>query len=390
MDLDLHTIVVVCSMLTLLFSGLLALASLHVEAIRGVKHWAIANLCISLGLSAAYFHINPSSGNQWTIIACAMLIATGISLQLAGIQAFKKQHSNWHTSLFIVALALFQNVFFVVVYPDINNRAIANSILFALINAACARALLIKVEPPLSTAYWFTGLCFTLMSAIMLSRAIVIGLSPAENFSLFINAPVNQLTFFLACVMQLCLTFGFLLMLNYQLIYDLKIISSRDALTGARNRRSLEDEATRLKASCLRTGETLAMMLIDVDQFKSINDNYGHPFGDTVLCRLVDVAHKSVRPDDYIARYGGEEFCMLLRSTNEDEAWQLAERLRQTYSELILNAGDKTVSFTVSIGVADSAAVGLDFSALISAADQALYRAKQSGRNRVVAYSSMS
>lgn len=390
MNLDIRTIMIVFAMLTLLFAGLLALAGLHVVAIRGVKHWASANLCLGLGLSAAFFYTQTTLVNEGAVIASALLIATGTSLQLSGIQAFKQQQSNWRLVFIIVAITLVQNVYFVLLDPDIIKRAVANSVLFALVYAACARALLIKIEAPLSTAYWLTGISFALLVVIMLSRAVAVWLSPVEHFNIYTKSAINQLTFFLACMLQLCVTFGFLLMLNYRLFSDLKKISSRDGLTGAFNRRSLEDQATRLKASCLRKGETLAMMLIDVDLFKSLNDNYGHPFGDTVLCRLVDVAHKSVRPDDYIARYGGEEFCMLLRSTNEDEAWRLAERLRQTYSELRLNAGDKTVSFTVSIGVADSTAVGLDFSALLSAADQALYRAKQSGRNRVVAYSSMS
>jgi diguanylate cyclase (GGDEF)-like protein len=389
MNLDIRTIMVICSMLTLLFAGLLALASLHVEAMRGVKHWATANLCISLGLSAAFFYTQTSLVNEWAIIASALLIATGTSLQLSGIQAFKQQQSNWRLVLIIVAIALVQNVYFVLVYPDIINRAVANSVLFALVYSACARALLIKIEPPLSRAYWFTGLSFALLVVIMLSRAIAIWLSPVENFDLYTKSPINQLTFFLACMVQLCVTFGFLLMLNYRLISDLKKISSLDGLTGALNRRSLEDEASRLKASCMRKAETLAIMMIDIDSFKSVNDSYGHPVGDAVLCRLVEVAHSSIRSDDYLARYGGDEFCMLLRSTNEDEAWRLAERLRQTYSELILNAGNEQVSFTVSIGVADSVAVGLEFSALVSAADQALYRAKQSGRNRVVSYSSI-
>jgi diguanylate cyclase (GGDEF)-like protein len=389
MDLDIRTIIVIFSTLMLLFSGLLLLAGLHVEAIRGVKHWATANLCIGLGLSVAYFYTSTALVNESAIVASATLIATGISLQLAGIQAFKQQHCNWRIVLLIVAIALAQNVWFVVIYPDLSNRAVANSLLFAIIYAVCARKLLIQVESPLRTAYWFTGLSFLLLVVIMLSRAIAIGVSSVDNFDIYISTPINQLTFFLACMIQLCVTFGFLLMLNYRLITGLKKISSRDALTGTHNRRSLEAQAARLKASCLRSGDSLSIMMIDVDHFKSINDSFGHPVGDAVLCRLVEVAHSSIRPDDYFARYGGEEFCMLLRFTSEDEAWRLAERLRQTYAALILNIGDKKVRFTVSIGVADSKTVGLDLSALVSAADQALYRAKQDGRNRVVAYSSM-
>jgi diguanylate cyclase (GGDEF)-like protein len=183
--------------------------------------------------------------------------------------------------------------------------------------------------------------------------------------------------------------FGFLLMLNYRLIIDLQKIASRDALTGAFNRRRLEEEATRLKARCIRSGETLAVMMIDIDHFKSINDLYGHPVGDEVLRRLANIAQTCIRPDDYFARYGGEEFCILLCSTTENEAWELAERLRQVYAKSTLNIGEKSINITVSIGVADSTLIGLEFTSLVSAADQALYRAKQEGRNQVISYSNL-
>jgi diguanylate cyclase (GGDEF)-like protein len=133
----------------------------------------------------------------------------------------------------------------------------------------------------------------------------------------------------------------------------------------------------------------LAIMMIDVDHFKVINDRYGHQAGDKVLQRLVAVAQTSIRRDDYFARYSGEEFCILLPFTTEEAARVLAERLRQAYAALTMVFGDVVLHSTISIGVADSSHVGLEFSALVSAADQAMYWAKQEGRNRVVAHSVM-
>lgn len=390
MDLDIRTIMVMFAMLALMFFGLLELAGLHVGSIRGVRQWAVANLCISLGLSLAYFYTYPTPQHYWTIVLGATLIATGISLQLSGIQAFKEERSDWRIVLLVVVVAFFQNVWFGALHPDINSRAIANSFLFAIIYAACARALLISIEPPLKTAYWFTGLSFVVLTAVMLVRVIMIWKSPSGSYGLYVNIPLNPLSFFIGCMIQLCVTFGFLLMLNYRLITDLQKIASHDALTGALNRGRLEEEAIRLKARCIRSGETLAVMMIDIDHFKSINDLYGHPAGDEVLRRLAGIAQTSIRPDDYFARYGGEEFCILLRSTTENEAWELAERLRQAYAQVTLNIGEKSINITVSIGVADSTFIGLEFASLVSAADQALYRAKQKGRNQVISYSSLS
>jgi len=130
-------------------------------------------------------------------------------------------------------------------------------------------------------------------------------------------------------------------------------------------------------------------MMIDVDHFKTINDRCGHQVGDTVLRRLADFAQASIRGDDYFARYGGEEFCILLPSTTEEEARVLADRLCQAYAALTMEFGGEVLHSTISIGVADSNHAGLEFYALVTAADQALYRAKQEGRNRVVTHSVM-
>jgi diguanylate cyclase (GGDEF)-like protein len=128
-------------------------------------------------------------------------------------------------------------------------------------------------------------------------------------------------------------------------------------------------------------------MMIDVDHFKSINDHSGHQVGDQVLQRLAAVAQASIRREDYFARYGGEEFCILLPATTEEKAGLLADRLREAYAALTMEFGGAVLQSTISIGVADSNHVGLEFNALVTASDKALYHAKQAGRNRVVAHS---
>ncbi len=389
MGLDTRTVMVMFAMLAFMFFCLLQLAGLHVGRIRGVRQWAVANLCISLGLSLAYFYTYPTPGHHWAVVFGATLIATGICLQLTGIQAFKEERSNWQVAVLIVSLVFIQGIWFGVMHADNSSRAIVNSLLFAMVYAASARALLIHIEPRLRIAYWFTGLCFAILVVVMLVRGIMIWLLPAGAYGLYVNMALNPLSFFISCMVQLCVTFGFLLMLNYRLLTDLQVIASRDALTGALNRRSIEEEALRLKARCERTGNPLAITMIDIDHFKSINDRYGHPVGDEVLRRLAKIAQTSIRADDYFARYGGEEFCLLLPSTTENEAWALAERLRITYAEMIVEIGVESLNSTISIGVADSTSIGLEFTSLVAAADQALYRAKQQGRNRVVSYSSM-
>ncbi|MDP2027987.1 GGDEF domain-containing protein [Sulfuriferula sp.] len=389
MNLDLHTMMSMISVLTLLLSGLLALAGLHAGRIRGVRLWALASLCYSLASFIAFANLTPMSSG-WLFLLGVVLVMAGSGLQFSGIQAFKEERIDWRIPLLVVGVAFAQSVWFTLLHPDANARAIANSLVFAVINASCARALLIRIEPPLRTAYWFTGASFAVLSAASLVRAATIFQTPSGTFvGLASQLPFVPVRFLASSLILMCVTFGFILMLNYRLIADMQKIALRDGLTGALNRRSLEEEAARLRARCIRTGDKLAIMMIDVDHFKLINDRCGHQVGDKVLQHLVAVAQAAIRSDDYFARYGGEEFCILLPSTTEEEARVLADRLRQTYAALTMEFGGEVVHSTISIGVADSNHVGLEFNALVTAADQAMYWAKQEGRNRVVTHSGM-
>lgn len=389
MGLDVRTIMVMFSMLAFMFFCLFELAGVRVGNIRGVRQWAMANLCISIGFSLAYFYGYTTPGHEWAAVAGATLIASGACLQLTGIQAFKEQQAYWSVLAPLIAVVLCQNIWFSVIDPDLRIRAILNSLLFFGIYAMCARVLLVKVEPALRVSYWFTGLSFALLSLLMAARSVVILSSPNEVIGLHLNTAINTLPFVLSCLLQFCVAFGLLLMLSHRLVAEVYQMASRDVLTDVMNRRRIEEEAVRLKARCMRTGESLAIMMIDIDYFKSINDKYGHPVGDKVLCALADIAQRSIRADDYFARYGGEEFCMLLTSTTESEALDLAERLRLAFAQFALMVGKERVTVTVSIGVADSSHIGLEFADLVKGADQALYRAKQSGRNQVITYSSI-
>jgi len=387
MSIDLHTMMLMISVLTLLLSGLLALAGLHSGSIRGVWLWALASLCYSVASFIIFALLTPASSG-WLMVLVVVFFAAGSGLQFSGIQAFKEERVDWHFPLLVVAVGFAQSVWFSILSPDADARAIASSLVFALVNAICARALLIRIEQPLRTGYWFTGASFAMLATASLTRAVTILQASSGPFAdLSSQMPFVHARFFVSSLLQMCVTFGFMLMMNYRLISDVQKIALRDALTGALNRRSLEEEASRLSARCARTGDILAVMMIDVDHFKLVNDQFGHQVGDKVLQRLAAVAHASIRSDDYFARYGGDEFCILLPSSTEEEASILADRLCQVYAALTMEFGDEVLHSTISIGVADSCHAGLELRALVAAADQAMYGAKQEGRNRVMLHS---
>lgn len=386
-SLDIRTMMVMVSILSLLFSGLLAFAGMHSGTIRGMRYWALASLILSISMGLAI--IQPIPTQSWSVVIGSASVFISAFLQLNGIKAFKEENFSWLIPGIAISAILIMNIVFVIIYPNINARVITNSISYCIVTLICAHTLLIRIAAPLRTAYWFTGSIFLVLSLFSAIRGITFLFNPPGEFSLYGRFIINPVTFFIASFAQLCLTFGFVLMLNYRLASDLQALALTDILTGAKNRRSLEQEAEIFESLLARTGDHLAVMFLDVDHFKLLNDNYGHVMGDIVLKQLSTVAKTIIREYDCFARYGGEEFCILLPSTSESEALLIAERLRLAYAAAFQEVNNQPINSTISIGVADSSQVGLTFAALSKAADQAMYHAKQAGRNRVIGYSTL-
>ncbi|WP_454674165.1 diguanylate cyclase [Achromobacter pestifer] len=163
-------------------------------------------------------------------------------------------------------------------------------------------------------------------------------------------------------------------------IGKLNLASITDPLTGLRNRRGTQDAVDHLEAS--RT--PFAVVALDIDHFKRVNDTYGHTVGDEVIRGMARLMRTCSRPSDILCRNGGEEFLILLPNAGTKEATQVAERLRNRLADRPLHGVD---GITVSAGVAQWPSSGLDVGQVFQAADEALYAAKQQGRNRVVTHS---
>jgi diguanylate cyclase (GGDEF)-like protein len=158
-----------------------------------------------------------------------------------------------------------------------------------------------------------------------------------------------------------------------------------DPLTGVLNRSSLVE---RLEAACLRAqarGLPIALLFIDLDHFKSINDTHGHLAGDACLRAVVGPIQSELRQSDVIGRYGGEEFVVIMPDTDETTAVAVAERIRHAVGASRIDIGEQQIGMTVSIGVASLHRDAPDLASLLRRADQAMYAAKRGGRNRVVA-----
>jgi two-component system cell cycle response regulator len=160
-----------------------------------------------------------------------------------------------------------------------------------------------------------------------------------------------------------------------------------DALTGLHNRRYMESHLATLAEQASSRGKPLALMMLDIDFFKSINDNYGHDAGDDVLREFAVRIRKSIRGIDLACRYGGEEFVIVMPETDMHVAGMVAERMRRSIAgdPFAVNKGTNSIDVTISVGLSTMEIKGEAVADVLKRADTALYRAKHDGRNRVVA-----
>jgi diguanylate cyclase (GGDEF)-like protein len=188
---------------------------------------------------------------------------------------------------------------------------------------------------------------------------------------------------FEALLFTIAIAFILLAMAKERTEYRHKTAAMIDPLTGIANRRSFLHEGNELMKRHAANPCAAAVLLLDLDHFKSINDRFGHAIGDRVLQVFAETAQANVRPCDLVGRLGGEEFAAVLYNAGREKAISLAERIRSSFADAATEVDGRPVAATVSIGVVVNEEAPLDLADLLGQADQALYCAKERGRNRV-------
>jgi diguanylate cyclase (GGDEF)-like protein len=236
----------------------------------------------------------------------------------------------------------------------------------------------------LASASLYFDVEFTLYTTIVLCAETVLGLifmhdvlypllPPASVFSLIANFLV------IGALLAFQGEWGKRMMNSYESAYDKSIT---DALTQVRNRAFFDDYLRDTTEHSRKYGEIFSVAILDIDNFKAFNDTYGHPVGDLVLKETTKTIQESIRKTDILCRFGGEEFTLIFKATGLADALIITEKIRSAVENNALEHEGKKLSITISLGVTefqkrDNAA------ALLERADQALLRAKQSGKNRV-------
>lgn len=370
-------------LLTFMLSMLLAITRAHHKGLKGPAYWSVGNLVVGLGMILVLMQLDSA---QVLFLPGAALIGAGLSLYINGIQAFLGQKPNHRIPAAVLVLLTLVDVYFLLVQHDIRTTVVIDALVFMLIYLTCARLTFIEDEGVLGHLYWITSTLFLLLAMLMLVRIVLAYTVDVSVFGSFATWSINAYTFMIGAVSQFFISTLFVLMLSYQLNKNLASMLTIDGLTNVLNRRGLEDAALKMQAIAKRIHLTMSAMLLDIDHFKQVNDQYGHLVGDDALRHVASLITENLRTGDVMGRYGGEEFVVFMLNTNENEAAVLAERIRAAIEANPFKNHLITARATISIGVTDSTLAGYDFRDLIATADSTLYAAKKSGRNRVMCY----
>lgn len=312
------------------------------------------------------------------VIANVLLIAT-YNLGYMGFCRFFNKDPNWWLMIIPIVIIL---VVFSVFLDNFRIRVITLGLVsagqyliqFWLLYTTNARGVR-RSKPILLSAYGMIIVLFT-------TRAVYMLLFPEAITNLFDPMWINSITLFATILGIMLIAIGVLLMLSERLLEENRELATRDWLTQVFNRKTFSDLAKRELARATRNDHETSLLMVDIDRFKLVNDTFGHPVGDEALIHLVRIIKDSVRVQDLYGRYGGEEFVILLAETSSNEAFQIAERLRERVADSTLVINYITIKMTISIGIATM--IGHDhpdLDVLINQADIAMYNAKKAGRN---------
>ena len=384
--LEFRTMLFMSGLLAMALSILLLAINARTKILKGLKEWVYANLLIG-GAIITFTQVNLSL-NIRAVIG-GFLIVAGLGLYYIAIRIFDKRPIPWRT--IYIALLVFILVKSAIAFFSQNEYAsvVFNTAICMLLTAYTALYLLKYSSQRQSPEYRFTAVFLIIFTALTLWRFYVLCADRSAPVNHLTEWTLNQITF-LGCMLSvLAINFGFISMVNARLAELLVYTAGHDWLTGMMNRGNLEKRAELLTAKTLKAKQTQALLLMDLDHFKSINDTYGHLFGDQVIQMFAQLAKDNMRDIDLLGRFGGEEFCIIMPNSTEHEALIVAERIRQKYQDMVIYFNKTPIKCTVSAGVCDSNNLGGDFRSMFSAADKALYSAKEAGRNKVVLFSAL-
>ncbi len=325
-----------------------------------------------------------------SLVAGNILLTWGVAAECFALLSLTRVSlRRWGGVFGLLVLAVSVNCLSFLYPADISVRFALGCVMMSLFFAVPGGVFLFRPRD-FSWLTWLIGISYSACAAGSMFRALIL-MEMSVPFELYSQSFSQVLTLSLMTMVMFIGNLGYILVKKDGLDRRLYHLATRDALTGVFNRKAFRDESLRFWSLAGREDKPLSLLMTDLDHFKDVNDNYGHPVGDQVLQRVVGVMRECLRPYDILGRYGGEEFILVLPGISPSDARSVAERIRLRVQDEF-SGGDPFFGCTVSIGVAGCrpGRDELTFEDLIHFSDLALYEAKNRGRNRVIVSSDAS
>jgi diguanylate cyclase (GGDEF)-like protein len=310
-----------------------------------------------------------------------------VCLAAMGVKRFYDQPVRWRGTALITGISFAALAFFVFGYDSMPMRVAVYSLAQAWPFALTLKLLLARQDGGRSPGARVAGIVTVFIISIYITRAGGSLFIAGGQFGYIEPSLLQTLTVLALMFLSMAWNFGFLLMAIDRLRNEVAELALLDDLTGVGNRRHLLQRLTEECAKSERSGEPFALLVIDLDGFKLVNDTHGHAAGDACLRHFTQMAQTRLRPGDMLARTGGDEFCVVLPASTLREGAMIARRILEVCREDAAAGGDADIPISLSIGVARwSRDIGAYPDRLIAAADHALYTAKNDGKNRHAVY----
>jgi diguanylate cyclase (GGDEF)-like protein len=322
------------------------------------------------------------SDSLLTLISGGTFLVFASCLAAMGIKRFYDQPVTWRGTALITGLTLAGLTFFSFGYSSPAMRIFIYSLASVLPFVLTLKLLLSQQDGRKNPGARLSGIVAILIIAIYAFRVVGFLLHLGGNFAVANPNMVQSVLTVALMFLSMALNFGFLLMAIDRLRNEVADLALLDDLTGVANRRHLLQRLTEECARSERSSDPFALLVIDLDGFKGINDTHGHAAGDACLQHFTLMAQTRLRPGDMLARTGGDEFCVVLPASTLREGAMIARRILDVCREDAAQCVGADIPVSVSIGVAQwSREMGAFPDRLIAAADHALYGAKKDGRN---------
>jgi diguanylate cyclase (GGDEF)-like protein len=341
--------------------------SLEQEELRGIARTVAEIEWLLLLLVLLYLTFAGSDGDSRTAISMALFFYAAFIMSFRYAN-FYKEESRWKIAVESWGMMIF--ITWSLWFTGRLESPLVNTYLLVIITSALTLGKLTTLAE-----LWLIAACFFFLG----SHSTI-----HDFFSLsYIGGILAQ---FAPFVLVAYITTMFSSDIRYGL-NKARLMSETDELTELLNRRGFAIAADRLFGQAVRYERALSVLMIDSDNLKLVNDSFGHKAGDRLLTLLVKSIQRQLRDTDIIARYGGDEFVVLLPETPTIGALDVADRIRNSVANTLLEIDGKTIKISVSMGVATYPGDGRTLDSLVANADEAMYRAKTAGRDRVVKFS---